>query len=103
MQHIEYTVGKSTTFTIIKGLVVPSDSSVSVGLQLAKEPLSNEAANALYKILFGIRKRKIIVQNDDDEESIIKVPDSDSEGSADADSVEDSDADSEEKVDEDED
>ena len=107
MQHtmhpIEYSVGVSSRYTIIQGLVVPEDSVVSVGLQAPKEPLSNEAANALYKILFGIRKRKIIVQNDDDEESIVKVVDSESEGSVDGDSADDSDADSEEKVEEDED
>jgi hypothetical protein len=101
--NLKYTVGQSSKFSIIQGLVVPEDSVVVQGLAEHKEPLSNEAANALFKILFGIRKRKIIVQEEEDDTAdIIKVVDSDSEGSAAVESDE-SDAESEEKVEEDED
>lgn len=72
-----FELSDSREYVIVKGLVVPKGSTVSVGLVMPKFP-SADSANELYKQLLGIKKRKKVIV---EEEEIVPVHE-DSEASS---------------------
>lgn len=66
MEKLSFVLTTCNELEIINGLVVPKGSKVLVGLNCVELP-SNERSQKAFKLLFGIRKRPKIV---DDEESV---------------------------------
>jgi hypothetical protein len=70
----KYTLTDSTEYVIVKGLVVPKGSEVTVGI-IQKQPPSLEASVASFKRLFGIKRKK----HRDEEDEPVKIVEEDSE------------------------
>lgn len=86
-----------SSLRILKGLVVSSGSSVTVGLENLWRPWpSADASTALCKQLFGIRKKKAVQEDDDEPKLVAAMPsdlsDSDSSYESESESEDSSDA-----------
>ena len=62
---IEFTLGSSEDFEIIKGLVVPKGSQVKNGLKSIELPTQESSLRA-FKLLFGVKKRSRLSADDED-------------------------------------
>jgi len=78
----EFVLSDSKDFVIVKGLVVPAGSKVSKGLEFVRPVPSIEIANASFKRLFGVRRKKAVVHEEEEEvHEIVESSDSDTEES----------------------
>jgi hypothetical protein len=71
----KYTLTDSTEYVIVKGLVVPKGSEVTLGI-VQKQPPSLEASVASFKRLFGIKRKK---HREEEDEPVKVVVEEDSE------------------------
>lgn len=78
----EFVLSDSKDFVIVKGLVVPAGSRVLKGLEYVRPVPSIETANASFKRLFGVRRKKAIVHEEEEEvHEAVESSDSDTEES----------------------
>jgi hypothetical protein len=78
MEAFKFQLSSSLELEIINGLVVPRGSKVFVGLESVALP-SNESCARAFKLLFGIRKRAKIIEEEESVSPAIKKEDESSE------------------------
>jgi len=74
----KFQLSESTEYEILNGLVVPRGSKVFVGLESVLLP-SNESCTRAFKLLFGIRKRAKIIEEEESVTPAVKKEDESSE------------------------